>query len=124
MNKISEDPAVGLALLSEPLNRRVTTWKCDTSSWEEQLSAFQDIHQTQGRIDIVLANAGVSERSSLIEDTGDCPKKPDLRTLNVNLVGLIYSMSVSDITSSITHLAGFAKLQLRTTISPIRGTRC
>jgi NAD(P)-dependent dehydrogenase (short-subunit alcohol dehydrogenase family) len=96
VNRISDDSEAGLALLSEPLNRSVTILKCDISSWEEQLSAFQDIHRTEGRIDIVLANAGVSERSSLIEDIEDCPTKPDLRTLDINLVGLIYSELVSD----------------------------
>lgn len=52
------------------------------------------MYAEQGRIDVVFANAGISKEAQLIETDrakkGEKPIKPDLMTLNVNLVGVIY----------------------------------
>lgn len=68
--------------------------QCDVSSWESQADAFEKVYADQGRIDIVFANAGISKEGKLIEtdraQRGEKPMKPDLGTLNVNLVGVIY----------------------------------
>lgn len=68
--------------------------QCDVSSWESQADAFEKVYVDQGRIDIVFANAGISKEGKLIEtdraQRGEKPMKPDLGTLNVNLVGVIY----------------------------------
>ena len=51
---------------------------------------FEQIHREQGRIDVVMANAGISKEPRLIVDE-ETPSKPALHTLDVNLVGTIYS---------------------------------
>ena len=64
--------------------------QCDVSSWESQAAAFEEVYNQQGRIDHVFANAGITEKGKLIVKDEDKPSKPDLATLNVNLVGVMY----------------------------------
>ncbi|KAK4203192.1 hypothetical protein QBC40DRAFT_318623 [Triangularia verruculosa] len=74
--------------------------KCDVSSWEEQAQVFKDLYDNEfeGKIDIVVANAGVSERgyTTLVEQEtgGEGPSKPDLSVLDINLSGVIYSVKL------------------------------
>lgn len=63
--------------------------KCDISNWTELAATFKDIYQSQGHIDVVMANAGISREGSLIVDE-DEPSQPGLKTLEVNLIGAIY----------------------------------
>ncbi|KAJ5825357.1 hypothetical protein N7474_002495 [Penicillium riverlandense] len=77
----------------------ITFEECDVSSWDSQAAAFEKIHAQQGRIDIVFANAGITEKGSLLpsknpDGARKGPVKPNLATLNVNLVGLIYSVQL------------------------------
>jgi NAD(P)-dependent dehydrogenase (short-subunit alcohol dehydrogenase family) len=66
--------------------------QCDVSSWDSQATAFEKIYAEQGRIDVVFANAGISKEGNLLPAKGDAgPVKPNLTTMNVNLVGVIYS---------------------------------
>ncbi|KAE8143116.1 hypothetical protein BDV38DRAFT_267147 [Aspergillus pseudotamarii] len=81
--------------------------ECDVSSWESQTAVFEKVYAEQGRIDIVFANAGITEKGSLLpakRDGNEGPPKPNLATLNVNLVGAIYSKFPSSIENSV-HLA-------------------
>jgi NAD(P)-dependent dehydrogenase (short-subunit alcohol dehydrogenase family) len=66
--------------------------ECDVSSWESQAAVFEKVFAQQGRIDFVFANAGITEKGSLLpqNEAENGPLKPDLATLNVNLVGIIY----------------------------------
>lgn len=82
--------------------------KCDISSWEEQVAAFRAVYEDTGRVDVVVANAGVSEggRSWVVppfpsaagtekgtdDGGGGDPEEPGLKVLDVNLVGNIYCM--------------------------------
>ncbi|KAE8419935.1 hypothetical protein BDV36DRAFT_307442 [Aspergillus pseudocaelatus] len=62
--------------------------ECDVSSWESQTAVFEKVYAEQGRIDIVFANAGITEKGSLLpakHDGNEGPPKPNLATLNVNL---------------------------------------
>lgn len=77
-------------LTSEIQNGSFTFKKADVSNWDELASAFEQVHQEQGRIDVVMANAGISREGSLIVDE-EKPSKPSLKTLDVNLTGTIYS---------------------------------
>lgn len=63
--------------------------KCDVSNWNEMAATFKAIYQSQGHIDVVMANAGISREGSLIVDE-DEPSQPGLKTLEVNLIGAIY----------------------------------
>ncbi|KAJ5557055.1 hypothetical protein N7494_000970 [Penicillium frequentans] len=71
--------------------------ECDVSSWESQAAVFGKIFTEQGRIDIVFANAGITEKGSLLprDAAENGPVKPNLATLNVNLVGVIYSVQLA-----------------------------
>lgn len=70
----------------------LTFKKCDVSSWEDQAAAFEQIYKEHGRIDIVMANAGISEqgKSSMVKDEGDVPVKPATKSIEVNFLGVIY----------------------------------
>lgn len=65
--------------------------KCDISSWDEQKAVFEEVYKENGSIDYVFANAGVSEIGNFLEkDTGE-PTKPSLKTIDINLMGTLYS---------------------------------
>ncbi|KAI0195288.1 hypothetical protein EV127DRAFT_467139 [Xylaria flabelliformis] len=81
--------------------------KCDISSWEEQAAAFRAVYEEVGYVDVVVANAGISEggRSWVVPppfpsatesgaDRGE-PEEPRLKVLDVNLVGNIYSVKLA-----------------------------
>lgn len=70
----------------------ITFKKCDVSSWEELSAAFKEIYLGAGRIDVVMANAGITGASGIGHDMAaeDEPLKPSTRTLDVNLVSVIY----------------------------------
>ncbi|KAK5625160.1 hypothetical protein RRF57_000876 [Xylaria bambusicola] len=65
--------------------------KCDVSSWTEQKAAFKAVYEAIGRVDVVMANAGIAEhgRSWIVpsreEDEGELDKEPALKVLDVNL---------------------------------------
>ncbi|RYC53816.1 hypothetical protein CHU98_g12391, partial [Xylaria longipes] len=99
-------PAVAAELKIPDVSEAVRFRKCDISSWEEQAAAFRAVYEDVGRIDVVVANAGVSEggRSWVIPPfpsaTGNGtgankggsgePEEPRLKVLDVNLVGNVY----------------------------------
>ncbi|KAK4664520.1 uncharacterized protein QC763_506270 [Podospora pseudopauciseta] len=76
---------------------------CDVSSWEAQASVFSSLYDGEfgGRVDVVVANAGVSERgftTLVVEQDGDKshpPKKPDMSCLEANLSGVVYSIKLA-----------------------------
>ncbi|RYO91565.1 hypothetical protein DL763_004946 [Monosporascus cannonballus] len=91
----------GLAVATEVSQQHpraiVAFKKCDISSWQNQASAFKEAHQQAGRIDIVMANAGISEqgKSNLAVLDVDEPSEPRLRILDVNLTGTIYTVKLA-----------------------------
>jgi NAD(P)-dependent dehydrogenase (short-subunit alcohol dehydrogenase family) len=67
--------------------------KCDVASWEEQSAVFKDIFvEHGGRLDIVVANAGIAEGKvvTVVDFEEDEPTPPRLTTLEINLIGVIY----------------------------------
>jgi NADP-dependent 3-hydroxy acid dehydrogenase YdfG len=57
---------------------------------------FKEIYEESGRVDLVFANAGVSEIGKFLENDGEGePKKPGFKTLDVNLTGTLYCESVA-----------------------------
>lgn len=42
-------------------------------------------------MDVVFANAGITEKGSLLPEKEGKPVKPELATVNVNLIGVMYS---------------------------------
>lgn len=71
---------------------RVVFKQCDVASWQSQAQSFREVHGVFGRVDVVCANAGISERGSGAfggVEEGE-PVEPDLAVMDVNLSGVIY----------------------------------
>lgn len=67
--------------------------KCDVVSWEEQAAVFKEVfHEHGGKLDVVMANAGIAEGGSVtvVDLEEEEPSPPRLTTLNINLIGVIY----------------------------------
>ncbi|OAL34483.1 hypothetical protein AYO20_06326 [Fonsecaea nubica] len=71
---------------------------CDVTSWEDQLALFKLALSSSPRksIDVVVANAGISgpDDAFTIEDT-DEPVKPQLKIVNIDLLGVMYTMKLA-----------------------------
>ncbi|KAF1991623.1 NAD(P)-binding protein [Aulographum hederae CBS 113979] len=69
--------------------------KCDTTSFDAQLSVFKATLEKapNKRIDIVVANAGIAVAEDDVwkpQDTDD-PVAPNLKVLNINLIAMTYT---------------------------------
>ncbi|KAK3984925.1 hypothetical protein QBC44DRAFT_166255, partial [Cladorrhinum sp. PSN332] len=88
-------PQVAEQVSAEFPSAQITFRKSDVRSWEEQASVFKELYSTHlgGKLDIVVANAGVSEqgRTSLVTIDGEEePVKPRTGVLDINLLGVVY----------------------------------
>jgi NAD(P)-dependent dehydrogenase (short-subunit alcohol dehydrogenase family) len=72
--------------------------QCDVRSWADQAAAFKKARENSPNksIDIVVANAGVAGMDPVfaLEDD-DEPQEPDLRILNINLIGVVYTAKLA-----------------------------
>lgn len=73
--------------------------RCDVTSWESQLSAFKKTKNISpgNRIDIVVANAGISNNDQILPDDIDTeePTEPNLQITNVNVVGVLLTSKLA-----------------------------
>ncbi|KAH9904519.1 putative short chain dehydrogenase/reductase [Xylariomycetidae sp. FL2044] len=94
---IDAGQAVVAEISSQYPDAEVTFKKCDVSSWKDQAEVFKQVYQEAGRIDIVMANAGISEQgvSSLMPVEEEEPSEPRLKVLDVNLNGVIYGIKLA-----------------------------
>ncbi|QEV16643.1 SDR family NAD(P)-dependent oxidoreductase [Streptomyces alboniger] len=62
------------------------TWRhVDVADWAQVRSAVEDVHQETGRLDVVIANAGISVRHGVLE-----LREADARRIvDVNLLGVL-----------------------------------
>ncbi|KAJ5465472.1 hypothetical protein N7530_009259 [Penicillium desertorum] len=70
----------------------------DVCSWESQRDAFIQVEEWFGRIDHVFANAGVGPTTNFLNDSLDENghlTPPNLRTINVNLLGVISTVRLA-----------------------------
>lgn len=51
---------------------------------------FAEVYRETGSVDVVFANAGVSEVGTFLEKCEGEPTKPNLKTLDVNITGTLY----------------------------------
>lgn len=69
--------------------------RCDVSSWESSAAAFKKVFEWAGAIDFFAANAGVAEKESLYAlPDDDEPQKPNLATIDVDLLGVFYGLKL------------------------------
>lgn len=105
--------SVGTALIqslvgsspSSSLSPRAIFQRCDVASWTDQRALFTLALKEYGSIDIVLANAGVTGKETLLKDEYDEDgpgsgsienlKQPSFPDLDVNLTGAIYSTKLA-----------------------------
>ncbi|KAI9837324.1 MAG: hypothetical protein M1819_000398 [Sarea resinae] len=94
---------------SELLGPHTSFVACDSSSWESQVAVFKATFARFGRVDFVAANAGIAESPpSVYGDKAAAaaaalqgkqhdlePTKPNLKVVDVNLVGVIYTVSLA-----------------------------
>ncbi|KAJ6445155.1 glucose 1-dehydrogenase [Purpureocillium lavendulum] len=71
----------------------------DVTSWESQVTAFQQAIDCYGRIDYVFPFAGIGENkwvaSKEDDSCGSVFLKPNLSVLDINLTGALYTMSLA-----------------------------
>lgn len=70
----------------------------DVCSWESQRDAFIQVEEWFGRVDHVFANAGVGPTTDFLDDSLDEDghlAPPNLRTINVNLLGVLYTVRLA-----------------------------
>lgn len=76
---------------------------CDVTNWQSQVDLFRTAIKLSphGGIDAVVANAGIPDVGSRVDEPKGLdveePPKPDFKTIDVNITGVLYS----------THLAMF-----------------
>lgn len=90
--------ASDLTPLPEPEASSVPFLKADVTSWKEQLDVFKAAEQEYGKIDHAFANAGIGKSTSFLEEevdeNGDL-LPPKMNTINVNLVGVMYTVKLA-----------------------------
>lgn len=71
--------------------------QCDVSDWDSQRSAFeQAVEALDGRINYVLPIAGIGERRSFPnKPESTIFEKPDLKVIEVDEIGVIYTVSLA-----------------------------
>ncbi|PFH49765.1 hypothetical protein AMATHDRAFT_76024 [Amanita thiersii Skay4041] len=67
--------------------------KCNVIDWDEQVALFELAMSTFASVDIVVANAGIAETTpfTAVKLVNGRPVKPNLLTVDVNLIGLLYT---------------------------------
>ncbi|EXJ65481.1 hypothetical protein A1O7_01822 [Cladophialophora yegresii CBS 114405] len=73
--------------------------KTNVTVWADQLAAFKTAISSgpSGRVDIVVANAGISGADSVFFNNVDAeePEEPKLNIINVNLIGVLYTIKLA-----------------------------
>ncbi|SGY69052.1 BQ5605_C004g02947 [Microbotryum silenes-dioicae] len=85
---------------------------CDTSNWDHQLEMFEFACETFGRVDVVVANAGVGEMSQFMKEENldasghltvcrsltlypkTTPDLTNILTIDVNLIGALFTIKI------------------------------
>lgn len=92
-------PSTGVTEASQLLaSERVKFVECDVTQWSSILDVFKNAISSFGGVDIVCANAGVSEIGDAfyglkVDDAGD-PHEPNMKTVDIDLIGAIYTISL------------------------------
>ncbi|EQB55665.1 short chain dehydrogenase [Colletotrichum gloeosporioides Cg-14] len=85
--------------LLQELGDNASFHKTDVSSYSEQSKTFQDVWDQYGRIDALLANAGVVDKGSIYilnhRGSDELPPKPNLGCTDVNFKGLVYGTQLA-----------------------------
>ncbi|SPO01921.1 related to 3-hydroxyacyl-CoA dehydrogenase [Cephalotrichum gorgonifer] len=80
--------------LAASLGPSVLFVRCDTTSYQDQLSLFSKAQETFGNIDVVIANAAVVDYTDYFAPVDDITSEPPFRELNVNLRGVMFTARI------------------------------
>lgn len=72
--------------------------KCDVTSWPTILSTFDTAVKHFGRVDILIANAGIGESEDIFQDDYDADgklKEPKWLTLDIDIGGVLNCVKVA-----------------------------
>ncbi|KAJ3775652.1 hypothetical protein FB446DRAFT_724532 [Lentinula raphanica] len=72
--------------------------RCNVTVWEDQEELFELAMKTFGSVDVVVPNAGITETGNFLQvqfDKSGKPQKPNLATIQVNLVGVLYTVHLA-----------------------------
>ncbi|ETN46465.1 uncharacterized protein HMPREF1541_00650 [Cyphellophora europaea CBS 101466] len=87
------------ALSKAHANASFSYHQCDIATWASVAAAFRAVYTAHGRINVVMANAGISREESLIPATVPTPDveptEPGLRTMDVNLTGTLFTVKLA-----------------------------
>jgi NAD(P)-dependent dehydrogenase (short-subunit alcohol dehydrogenase family) len=90
--------AAGQKLVSEYGDQALFV-KCNVGDYDSQGSAFAAVFDTWGRIDALLANAGIVDRSSVYilehRNSKALPPAPDVSTTTVDYLGVVYGTQLA-----------------------------
>ena len=80
--------------------RKAAFVSCNVTKWADQVKLFKTaIASSPSRsVDVVVANAGVGGPDDVFNDTADAegePVEPDLRILDTNLTGVMYTVKLA-----------------------------
>ena len=97
INLTAAQEAVSQLQQSKTAGQEHLAIEVDVSSWESQLAAFEKAIKIVQRLDIVIVNAGVTEGVFVPNDGGKGQGfvKPNLRTLDINLNGFLYTSALA-----------------------------
>ena len=86
---------LSLTLSCFPTNSTAASIKCDVSNFDQQVEMFELAIKKYGSVDIVVPNAGVNEIGffSAPQLKDGKPVKPSMKTMEINLFGVLYSAS-------------------------------
>lgn len=91
---IADRDGAGAAATAEALKGEHSV--VDVADWGSQAAAFQRAVDMFGRVDYVLAVAGVGENQWMpTEGSGRGFQKPDLSVININVTGILYTLSLA-----------------------------
>ncbi|PAV18792.1 NAD(P)-binding protein [Pyrrhoderma noxium] len=78
---------------------KVVYQACNVVNYDDLVALFDLAIKSYGRIDVVIPNAGVTERGHLTElqyDERGYPIKPSLKTLDINLISVTYATQLAN----------------------------
>lgn len=80
--------------LEAELNPNAQFVKCDSSNYSDQLNLFKTAFDKYGRVDIVVANAGISIPQDPFDANSDVTQEPSMKEIDINLVGDIFTARI------------------------------
>ncbi|EJU00086.1 3-hydroxyacyl-CoA dehydrogenase [Dacryopinax primogenitus] len=85
------DATHGEALASELGPEKAIFVKADVTDYGEQYALFRTALAAWGKVDVVIANAGIIEQGNIFGLTEDLSQPPSMAVLDVNLKAVIYT---------------------------------